>query len=392
MNLGDWGAGCNGPNVWGPRSRMWNPPTPLTISGWSCGGEGTRWRPGTRIRVLRVKRDVGLPVCRAGTRWEAGRRQPAAGAPPGRGLRPWTPGLPRGPQAGSAVPGARAAEQGTRESHRATRLSGEWAARGAARERATPPADGRSARSGRQVHALVVLSPRGEGRAGQRGGRGGGGEDEATRRGRLRVRTAWVLNRVHFKNSAAPVNLITAATIWRFVDVLFCSEIQIARTCVAAQWAPPAWGPSLPGPRGGSGVAGLTRPGRPETAASLPGPFPENSRGRRLWGRRGTQTRVRQASSRALKADGDVGGDSLHTGAEAPQHDGVPAAARTSGARFASVPLRLRAGSARLCPESRRAPCRSRALDGAVWASGAGARPRPAVSCARTRGGLGGAA
>lgn len=137
-------------------------------------------------------------------------------------------------------------------------------------------------------------------------------------------------------------------------------------------------------------MAGLTRPGGPETAASLPGPFPENSRGRRLWGRRGTQTREQQASSRALKADGDVGGDSLRPGAEAPQHDGVPAAARTSGARLASVPLRLRAGSARLCPESRRAPCRSRALDGAVWASGAGARPRPAVSCTRTRGGLGG--
>lgn len=105
MNLGDWGAGCNGPNVWGPRSRMWNPPTPLTISGWSCGGEGTRWRPGTRIRVLRVKRDVRLPVCRAGTRWEAGRRQPAAGAPPGRGLRPWTPACPVGPRPAVLCPG-----------------------------------------------------------------------------------------------------------------------------------------------------------------------------------------------------------------------------------------------------------------------------------------------
>lgn len=233
------------------------PPTPLTISGWSCGGEGTRWRPGTRIRVLRVKRDVRLPVCRAGTRWEAGRRQPAARPLPGRGLRPWTPGLPRGPQAGSAVPGARAAEQGTRESHRATRLSGEWAARGAARERTTPPADGRSARRGRQVHPLVVLSPRGEGRAGQRGGRGGGGEDEATRRDRLRVRTAWVLNRVHFKNSAAPVNLITAATIWRFVEMFyFAVRFKSLEHASRPSGRPRLGAPRCPGPEEGAASQG----------------------------------------------------------------------------------------------------------------------------------------
>lgn len=156
---------------------------------------------------------------------------------------PWAPGW-------QCCARGRAAEQGTRESHRATRLSGEWAARGAARERATPPADGRSARSGRQVHALVVLSPRGEGRAGQRGGRGGGGEDEATRRDRLRVRTAWVLNRVHFKNSAAPVNLITAATIWRFVEMFyFAVRFKSLEHASRPSGRPRLGAPRCPGPR-----------------------------------------------------------------------------------------------------------------------------------------------
>lgn len=163
---------------------------------------------------------------------------------------PWAPGR-------QCCARGRAAEQGTRQSRRATRLSGEWAARGATRERATPPADRRSARSGRQVHALVVLSPRGEGRAGQRGGRGGGGEDEATRRDRLRVRTAWVLNRVHFKNSAAPVNLITAATIWRFVEMFyFAVRFKSLEHASQPSGRPRLGAPRCPGPEEGAASQG----------------------------------------------------------------------------------------------------------------------------------------
>lgn len=138
--------------------------------------------------------------------------RPAAGCDLGR------PACPVGPRPAVLCPGPGRGAGHTPEPQ------GDAAFRRVGRTRSRPRArleDGRSARSGRQVHALVVLSPRGEGRAGQRGGRGGGGEDEATRRDRLRVRTAWVLNRVHFKNSAAPVNLITAATIWRFVEMFY---------------------------------------------------------------------------------------------------------------------------------------------------------------------------
>lgn len=83
------------------------------ISGWSHGGEGTRWRPGTRIRVLRVKRDVRLPVCRAGTRWEAGRGpggKPAAGSLlrglcPAAGCDLGRPACPVGPRPAVLCPG-----------------------------------------------------------------------------------------------------------------------------------------------------------------------------------------------------------------------------------------------------------------------------------------------
>lgn len=137
---------------------------------------------------------------------------------------------------------------------------GDAAFRRVGRTRSRPRArlaDGRSARSGRQVHALVVLSPRGEGRAGQRGGRGGRGEDEATRRDRLRVPTAWVLNRVHFKNSAAPVNLITAATIWRFVEMFyFAVRFKSLEHASRPSGRPRLGAPRCPGPEEGAASQG----------------------------------------------------------------------------------------------------------------------------------------